>query len=161
ENGSSNHRRVLIYSAHKIILRNIQTFLSHLVCNIRRRCKLPERCTGGLHLSEMNQNGQPIIAKILLIARDELRSRWRGILEAQPFQLEWAGSREEADDALEATPFYELLLIDSDMKGTSWRELLRWALESGKIGTTIVLARHGDHQLWAEVLQLGAHDLVS
>jgi DNA-binding NtrC family response regulator len=96
-----------------------------------------------------------------LVAADPLCTKWRGLLRDRPMRCDCVCSHQEAEAVLAAAACYELLLIDADLKGGDWRELLPRALASGKVGAAIVLARHGDHQLWAEVLQLGAHDLVA
>jgi DNA-binding NtrC family response regulator len=66
----------------------------------------------------------------------------------------------EAAKVLE-TEDIALVLCDSDFPGGDWKTLLAKALLSARPPRVIVFSRIVDVALWAEVLNLGAYDLLS
>jgi two-component system repressor protein LuxO len=74
--------------------------------------------------------------------------------------LSVASNFRDAQQKLSTHP-YNLLFVDPELPGGSWQRLLQWMMQSGKHCEVIVCSRCGDEQLWAEVLQCGAYDLIS
>jgi DNA-binding NtrC family response regulator len=53
-----------------------------------------------------------------------------------------------------------VILCERDLADGTWHTVLEHALEAGSKPSLIVCYRHADERLWAEVLNLGAHDLL-
>ena len=56
---------------------------------------------------------------------------------------------------------YDLVLVDVKLSDGSWQDLLEFILDSRIACEMIVCSRLGDEQLWAEVIQRGAYDLIA
>ena len=50
--------------------------------------------------------------------------------------------------------------LSKGLQRSRWQNLLECARSFGAVSAAVVCARLGDHQLWAEVLQNGAYDLI-
>ena len=55
---------------------------------------------------------------------------------------------------------YDLVLTDAELPDGSWQDLLQFVLDSRKACEILVSSRCADEDLWAEVLQRGAYDLL-
>src|SRR5262249_18414917 len=99
-------------------------------------------------------------AKVLLVLPPHRRSELLRQLEGKDLQLFLASDFQEAQQKLKGPTSYDLLLADAELPDGSWRDLLELLMESRKSCEMIVCSRCGDEQLWAEVLQCGAYDLL-
>lgn len=99
-------------------------------------------------------------AKILLVIPPQRRSRLLTLLEEKNLQLFVASNVQEAQQKLSGTISYDLLLADAELPDGSWQDLLQILLEAERPCEMIVCSRVGDEELWAEVLQCGAYDLL-
>jgi DNA-binding NtrC family response regulator len=82
------------------------------------------------------------------------------LLEGKNLQIYIASDFREAQEKLRAHSQYDVLLSDDQLPDGSWRDMLQFLLESKTSCEMIVCSRCGDEQLWAEVLQCGAYDLL-
>jgi DNA-binding NtrC family response regulator len=73
----------------------------------------------------------------------------------------FADSRAEAFAILGATPI-SLVIVDGDAQAFSWREFLKQGPLAGKSSRplVIVLSRFADDRMHAEIVNLGAYDLL-
>ena len=99
-------------------------------------------------------------AKILLVLPPQRRSRLLKVLEGKELQIFLASDFHEARQKISGPTSYDLLLADAELPDGSWRDLLQLILESKIPSEMIVCSRCGDEELWAEVLQCGAYDLL-
>jgi DNA-binding NtrC family response regulator len=98
---------------------------------------------------------------MLLVLSPACRSRLLGRLDGKGFQLVSASSVEDACEKLAGSMRYDLLFVDADLTGGHWQEVLEAGRSFGSVSAAVVCARLGDHQLWADVLQSGAYDLIT
>jgi two-component system chemotaxis response regulator CheY len=98
--------------------------------------------------------------KILLVAPAHRRSGLLRILDKNELQVFPAADFREAQHRLTGPHPYDLVLTDAELPDGSWRDILQFILDSKKPCEMIVCSRIGDEELWAEVLQCGAYDLL-
>ena len=98
--------------------------------------------------------------KILLVVPTHRRSGLLNILDEKGLRVFPAADFREARRRLTGPDSYDLVLADAELPDGSWRDLLQLLLESERSCEMIVCSRVGDEQLWAEVLQCGAYDLL-
>ena len=99
--------------------------------------------------------------KMLLVLSPECRSRLLGWLDGKGFQLVSAAGLEDACEKLAGSIRYDLLFVDADLTDGHWHGVLEAGRSFGTASAAVVCARLGDHQLWADVLQSGAYDLIT
>jgi DNA-binding NtrC family response regulator len=97
--------------------------------------------------------------KLLVALPPHRRSELLRLLDGKDLQIYLASDFREAQQRL-SKGSYDLLLVDEHFCDGSWRDLLQFLLGSNKPCEMIVCSRCGDEQLWAEVLQSGAYDLL-
>ncbi len=56
---------------------------------------------------------------------------------------------------------YSVVICESDLKPGSWRDLLQSMETLSNPPFMIVTSRHADEYLWAEALNMGAHDVLA
>jgi len=99
-------------------------------------------------------------AKVLLVLPPQRRSELLRLLEGKDLQLFLASDFKEARQKLKGTTVYDVVLADAELTDGSWRDILQFLLDSKRSCEMIVCSRCGDEQLWAEVLQCGAYDML-
>ena len=98
--------------------------------------------------------------RVLVVMPSQRRLGLLPILEQSGMDVYVAGYFRDAQQKLsEAAPF-DLLFVDAELPDGSWQHLVQSVAESGRNCEVIVCSRCGDEQLWAEVLQCGAYDLI-
>lgn len=98
--------------------------------------------------------------RVLVVLPSQRRLGLLPILEQSGMEVYVVGNFRDAQQKLsEAAPF-DLLFVDAELPDGSWQHLVQSVVESGKNCEVIVCSRCGDEQLWAEVLQCGAYDLI-
>ena len=70
-----------------------------------------------------------------------------------------AGSLKEALRKLEAEPF-GAVLTEAQLPDGNWTDVLQHVKRSGKRTAVVVTHRFADGQFWADILELGAYDLL-
>ena len=98
--------------------------------------------------------------KILVVLSPHRRAELLRVLEGNNLQINLASDFREAQQKLQGKTSYDLLVADEQLPDGSWRDLLEFLLVSKTPCEMIVCSRCGDEQLWAEVLQCGAYDLL-
>jgi DNA-binding NtrC family response regulator len=99
-------------------------------------------------------------AKVLLVLPPHRRSELLRLLEGKDLQLFLASDFKEARQKLKGSTAYDVVLADAELTDGSWRDILQFILDSRRSCEMIVCSRCGDEQLWAEVLQCGAYDML-
>ena len=98
--------------------------------------------------------------RILVIMPSPRRLRLLTILERNGMETTAAGDFRDGRLKLQEQS-YNLLFVDAELPGDPWQRLLQAVVASGKNCEVIVCSRCGDEQLWAEVLQCGAYDMIA
>ncbi|HEY7680240.1 MAG TPA: hypothetical protein VIC04_06935 [Terriglobia bacterium] len=99
--------------------------------------------------------------KLLLVLSPERKHRLLKALHNGRFLIECASDFQGAKDLLGSERHFDLLILDAELGGGLWKDLLAWSRRLGTVSAAVVCARLGDHQLWSEVLQGGAYDLIT
>ena len=81
------------------------------------------------------------------------------ILSSISIAMRRAGSLKEALRKLEAEPF-GVVLTEAQLPDGNWTDVLQHVKRSGKRTAVIVTHRFADVQFWADILDLGAYDLL-
>lgn len=108
------------------------------------------------------------IAVLCVDPEGENRSLLEAILHACPRNLypEFAWTWQQCD-SLESAAFalksgrFPLVICESDLKPGTWRDLVELADFLPAPPLVIVTSRVADERLWAEVLNLGAYDVLA
>jgi DNA-binding response OmpR family regulator len=91
--------------------------------------------------------------------QDDLSSL-RTILDAGQWTVRQAHSCDEAARFLESeTP--AVVACENELPDGSWRDLYRLAANLADPPPVVVVSRHADENLWAEVLNLGGYDVIA
>ena len=81
------------------------------------------------------------------------------MLGSVSISLRRAGDLKEALWKLEAEPF-GVVLTEAQLPDGNWTDVLQHLKQSGKRTAVVVTHRFADGQFWAEILELGAYDLL-
>ena len=101
-----------------------------------------------------------VVAVLAISPYDEDHASLRNIFSHTKWEVFEARSYQEALDFL-AKNRIGVLLCESDLPDGTWKELQESLSDSLQPPLLIVTSRHADDGLWAEVLNLGAYDVVS
>src|SRR5438270_13721875 len=80
------------------------------------------------------------------------------ILNPNGWTIQGAKSIREATLLLKDRP--SLILCEKDLPDGSWKDIFREAQRLDYSAPVVVVSRHADQRLWAEVLNLGGFDLL-
>ncbi|MBI2816226.1 MAG: hypothetical protein HYX72_04740 [Acidobacteria bacterium] len=116
---------------------------------------------GSENSSENSKIESRVAPRILLVLSPDRRSRLLPLLEGRGWDVEFVAGFQDGVRRLSASADYDLIMVDAELPDGTWRNLILFLQNAGKTTEMIVCARLGDHQLWAEVLQCGAYDLIS
>ena len=97
------------------------------------------------------------VLAVLPVGED--RKTLKDILEQSDWKVRFAWSSQEAYAALE-TSLIAVVISDSFFSGGTWKDLLFELQQMSHPTPLIVADRLADERLWAEVLNLGAYDLL-
>jgi DNA-binding NtrC family response regulator len=97
---------------------------------------------------------------LYLSGQPEAARKLSEMLHALPLLLDHAGSLGEARAQIQQFQ-YDAVLTDAALPDGNWLDVLHLVRESPRDLAVIVTDPHADTRLWAEVLNLGAHDLLS
>ena len=111
--------------------------------------------------SEDSRVAGKVAPRILLVLSPARRSSLMPVLEGRGWDVEFVAGFQDGVRRLSASADYDLIMVDAELPDGTWRNLILFLQNAGKATEMIVCARLGDHQLWAEVLQCGAYDLIS
>ncbi|MSO20604.1 MAG: response regulator [Acidobacteria bacterium] len=90
----------------------------------------------------------------------ERQIRVLNILESEHYDVTLAADAGRAMMLLGFPAHFDLVLVDADIPGGSWREILQMVIASRPECEVIVCSRCGEEDLWADVIQSGAFDLI-
>ncbi len=103
-------------------------------------------------------------ARLLLVMHPQRRLSLLRILEMTSMEVSLAAGVREAEAKLSEPDSFDLVFVDAELPDGSWKDLLQFLLQLKKTCEMIVCCRCGSeqlcHQLWAEVIQCGAYDLI-
>jgi len=99
-------------------------------------------------------------AKLLLVMPPERRDVLMKYLEEDGLQVSVARNCREALAKLSEGPHFDVVLVEEEISGAAWRELLQFLPEYRKGYEVIVCSRCCDELLWAQMIQFGAFDLI-
>jgi len=81
-------------------------------------------------------------------------------LDGGRYQIECESNIQRAKEILGGAVRFDLIFLDAELADGVWQNLLEWSRQHGTASAVLVCARVADHQLWGEVLQSGAYDLL-
>ena len=99
-------------------------------------------------------------AKLLLVLTPHRQFELWKLLEEKDYRVFSVAGLRDAQRELTGPTSYDLLIADAELPDGSWRDILQSLLESPEPCDMLVCSRCGDDELWAEVLQCGAYDLL-
>jgi DNA-binding response OmpR family regulator len=91
---------------------------------------------------------------------NETLASLRAIFSHSRWRLFQAGSCAEAISFLKAHPI-PVVICEQNLSDATWRDLLAYVVSLPKAPHLIVASRCADDRLWAEALNLGAHDVLA
>ena len=97
---------------------------------------------------------------ILLAMPPRQQVRILNILESDNYDVSVASDSFRAATLLRTPAHFDLMLVDAEIPGGGWRELLDLVIATRPECEVLVYSRCGEEELWAEVIQSGAFDLV-
>jgi DNA-binding response OmpR family regulator len=103
---------------------------------------------------------EPAREKITLLAispNQDDRLSLENILERN-WTIHGARSLREATTLLGEHP--SLILCEKDLPDGTWKDVFRQARDMDNPPPVVVVSRHADERLWAEVLNLGGYDVL-
>jgi DNA-binding NtrC family response regulator len=101
-----------------------------------------------------------MLPKLLLILSPERKDRLLRSLHCGGFQIECESNIQVAREILGGAVRFDLVFLDAELSDGVWQSLLAWSRQHGTALAAVVCAGRADHQLWGEVLQSGAYDLL-
>lgn len=99
------------------------------------------------------------ISILLVSSHSEDLSTLRNILHHCDWKITHCGTAAEAIRSMEIEP-HSIVVTDRELPDGTWHELLASAERQTNPPKVLVLSRSADEKLWAEVLNLGAYDLL-
>lgn len=98
--------------------------------------------------------------RILLAMSPERQLRFLNILESENYDVTLAGDGHRAETLLSLPSHYDLLIVDAELNPGGWRPVLDHVISSRPECEVLVYSRCGEEELWADVIQSGAFDLI-
>ena len=101
-----------------------------------------------------------MLPKLLLVLSPEREDSMLRSLDGGRYQIECESNIQRAREILGGAVRFNLVFLDAELADGVWQSLLEWSRQHGTASAALVCARVADHQLWGEVLQSGAYDLL-
>jgi DNA-binding NtrC family response regulator len=98
--------------------------------------------------------------KILLAMPPERQLRFLNILESENYDVTLAADGHRAGTVLAIPSHYDVVIVDAELPDGGWRSVLEQVLVSRPECEVLVYSRCGEEELWADVIQSGAFDLI-
>src|SRR6185369_7509128 len=83
----------------------------------------------------------------------------RQILQNASWQIDYATNLEEAGKCLQQK-VASVILCERDLPDGTWKDLLTRTRELPLVPSVLVVSRHADDDLWADVLSSGGYDVL-
>jgi len=104
-----------------------------------------------------SQTHQEIITLLAISPNQDDRRSLENILERN-WTVHGAQSLREAITLLNEHP--NLILCEKDLPDGTWKDVYRQARDMDNPPPLVVVSRHADERLWAEVLNVGGYDVL-
>ena len=101
-----------------------------------------------------------MLPKLLLVLSPERKESLLHSLDGGHYQIECESNAQHAREILGGVVRFDLVFLDAELADGVWQSLLEWSRQHGTASAAVVCARVADHQLWGDVLQSGAYDLL-
>lgn len=101
-----------------------------------------------------------MLPKFLVVLSPERKDRLLQLLDNGRFQIECISDVDSAGEIMRGAVCYDLVFLDAELCRGVWQSLLETGRRHGTVLSAVVCSRAADHQLWGEVLQSGAYDLL-
>jgi response regulator RpfG family c-di-GMP phosphodiesterase len=101
-----------------------------------------------------------VVTVLAVSSSHEALASLRAIFSHSRWRLFQAESCAEAISFLEAHPI-PVVISEENLSDATWRDLLEYVGSLPNPSLLIVASRCADDRLWAEVLNLGAHDVLA
>ena len=98
--------------------------------------------------------------KILLAMPPERQLRFLNILESENYDVTLAANAARASSILSVPSHYDMVIVDAELPDGGWRPVLEQVIGSRPECEVLVYSRCGEEELWADVIQSGAFDLI-
>lgn len=98
--------------------------------------------------------------KILLAMSPDRQLRFLNILESENYDVTLAGDARRVETILSLPSHFDLVIVDADLPAGGWRPVLNHVIGSRPECEVLVYSRCGEEELWADVIQSGAFDLI-
>ena len=99
------------------------------------------------------------ISILLISSHSEDLGMLRTILHHQGWEIAYCSSAAEAERHLTAAPL-SIVVCERELSDGNWKDILRKTEAILHPPLLLVVSRHADEQLWAEVLNLGGYDVL-
>jgi DNA-binding NtrC family response regulator len=109
---------------------------------------------------KLSVSDQRIVNVLLVSQFEEDHRQFEGILRRSKWRQHDAYTQSEALDFLRENPT-GVVLSEARLPDGSWKNLYAQLLDMPKPPTLIVISRLADEQLWSEVLNLGAYNVLA
>ena len=90
----------------------------------------------------------------------ERQLRFLNILESENYDVTLAANAARAGSILSVPSHYDMVIVDAELPDGGWRPVLEQVIGSRPECEVLVYSRCGEEELWADVIQSGAFDLI-
>lgn len=98
--------------------------------------------------------------KIMLAMPPERQLRFLNILESENYDVMLAANASRAGALLAMPTHLDMVIVDAELPGGGWRPVLEQVISTRPECEVLVYSRCGEEDLWADVIQSGAFDLI-
>lgn len=98
------------------------------------------------------------ITLLAICPNQEDRQSLATILDRESWTIQGAQSLREAATLMNDGP--SLIVCEKDLPDGNWKDVFLCARDLDNPPPVVVVSRHADERLWAEVLNLGAYDVI-
>ena len=109
-----------------------------------------------IHTSNARQEKIPLL---VVSSQADDYSAVRQILQNPCWEIDHAANLEEADKCLQHK-VASVILCERDLPDGTWKDLLPRTRELSMVPSLLVVSRHADDNLWADVLSSGGYDVL-
>ena len=101
-----------------------------------------------------------MLPRLLLVLSPERKDCMLRSLDGGRYEIECESNFQRAREILGGAVRFDLVFLDAESADGVWQGLLECSRQHGTASAVVVCARAADHQLWGDVLQSGAYDLL-
>ena len=104
------------------------------------------------------ENPRENITLLTISPNQEDRQSLATLLDRESWTIQGARSLREAATFMNEGP--SLIVCEKDLPDGNWKDVFQCARHLDNPPPLVVVSRHADERLWAEVLNLGAYDVI-